>query len=75
MEPTILKVDSKYKTLMPIICDICCVSTNTASHVCRHGMSDGPRIIEGKNGCICGLATCISWQEKSSMEEDGFRDS
>ena len=41
----------------------------------RHEMSNGPRIIEGKNSWICGLATCISCQEKSSMEESEFRNS
>ena len=73
-EPTTLKVD-KYETLVPIICDICCAPTNTTIHVCRHKMTNGPRIIEGTNSRICGLATCISCQEKSSMEEDEFRDS
>ena len=73
-EPTILKKNEKHQSVLQIlVCDFCKIPTKTTSHVCIHEISDGPRIIEGTQIRICGLASCIECKEKFKMEEEEYR--
>ena len=75
-EPEVLRFNpEKYNVLSYIVCDFCKIPTKTTSHVCIHEIPNGPRIIEGKNERICGLATCIECKEKYKMHENEHRSS
>ena len=75
-DPTILKKNKNLvSVLQSLVCDFCKVPTNTTSHVCIHGMLDGPRVVEGTTTRVCGLASCIGCKEKYKLEEEEHRTS